>query len=96
MLRKALSDAERLGVLSRNPAAIARPPVPERKEQRTWSSDDLRDFFAHVAEDRLFAVYVLLATTGLRRGEALGLRWSDVDLDGRELSRRPDLHHGQR
>ncbi len=52
VLRKALSDAERLGLIQRNPAAIARPPVPERKEQRTWSSDDLRDFFAQVSDDR--------------------------------------------
>lgn len=85
VLRKALADAERLGLIQRNPAAIARPPVADRKEQRTWSSDDVRAFFAAVAEDRLLSLYVLLATTGMRRGEALGLRWSDVDLDAREL-----------
>lgn len=85
VIRKALSDAERLGLIPRNPAAAARPPSADRKEQRTWSSDDLRDFLDTVREDRLFAMYVLMATTGMRRGEVLGLRWRDIDLDGGEL-----------
>ena len=85
VLRKALSDAERLGLIARNPAAAARPPAAERKEQRTWSSDELREFLAAIGDDRLFALYVLMATTGMRRGEALGLRWTDLDLDAQQL-----------
>ncbi len=85
VLRKALSDAERLGLVIRNPAATARPPSDQPKEQKTWSSDELRDFLGAAAEDRLYGLYVLLATTGMRRGEALGLRWRDLDLDGAEL-----------
>ncbi len=85
VLRKALSDAERLGLILRNPAASARPPADVRKEQKTWGSDELREFLETVAADRLYALYVLLATTGMRRGEALGLRWRDLDLDGAEL-----------
>ena len=85
VLRKALADAERLGLLGRNPATVARPPIPQRQEQQTWTSEDLRTFFASIADDRLQSLYVLLATTGMRRGEALGLRWRDVDLDAREL-----------
>lgn len=85
VLRKALSDAERLGLILRNPAASARPPADVRKEQKTWSSDELREFLDAVADDRLYALYLLLATTGMRRGEALGLRWRDLDLDGAEL-----------
>jgi integrase len=46
----------------------------------TWTADQLRAFLDHTAEDRLHAAFVVLATTGMRRGEALGLRWSDVDL----------------
>ena len=43
----------------------------------------LRGFIeaSRLADDRLHALWVVLATTGMRRGEALGLRWSDVDLD---------------
>lgn len=86
VLRKALEDAERLGLVQRNAAAVARPPVAHRTEQQTWSADNLRAFFAHTADDRLYAVYVLLATTGMRRGEALGLRWADVDLELGQLA----------
>lgn len=46
VLRKALDDAERLGLVQRNAAAVARPPVAHRTEQQTWSADNLRAFFA--------------------------------------------------
>lgn len=85
VLRKALADAERLGLIMRNPGATARPPADQPVEQKTWNSDELREFLEAIAEHRLYALYVLLATTGMRRGEALGLRWSDLDLDGAEL-----------
>lgn len=85
VLRKALADAERLGIIGRNPATVARPPIPQRVERPTWTSDDLRTFFEFLADDRLLGLYVLLATTGMRRGEVLGLRWTDLDLDAREL-----------
>lgn len=52
----------------------------------TWTAEELAAFLSFVADDRLWAAYVLLATTGMRRGEVLGLRWSDLDLDGRRLS----------
>lgn len=86
VLRKALADAERLGLVSRNPASVARPPAQERSEHRTWSSEELREFFDVIADHRLRGAYVLLATTGMRRGEVLGLRWRDVDLDAGELA----------
>jgi integrase len=86
VLRKALADAERLGLVPRNVAAVAKPPVARRDPRRTWSSDEVREFFSFVKGDRLFAAYVLLATTGMRRGEVLGLRWSDLDLDAGELA----------
>lgn len=85
VLRKALADAERLELIPRNPAAVVSPPTSDRPEQSTWSAQDVQDFFAAVAEDRLKALWILLATTGMRRGEALGLRWKDLDLDNAEL-----------
>lgn len=86
VLRKALADAERLGLVPRNAAAAAKPPTVTTAEQQTWDSDQLVQFFEFMAEDRLYAAYVLAATTGMRRGEVLGLRWSDVDLDAAQLA----------
>ncbi len=86
VLHKALKDAERLGLIVRNPASSAAAPRATRPEFTSWSSDDARDFFDAIADHRMRAAYVLLVTTGMRRGEALGLRWSDVDLDGRQLA----------
>lgn len=86
VLRKALADAERLGLVPRNAAAVAHPPSAERSEHQTWTADELVGFFDHVRNDRFFVAYVLFATTGMRRGEVLGLRWPDVDLDARQLA----------
>jgi integrase len=86
VLRKALADAERLGLVTRNVASSARAPTTRRPEFATWSSDDVREFFVAVRDDRLYPSFVLLATTGMRRGEVLGLRWRDVDLDGAQLA----------
>jgi integrase len=56
-------------------------PAPVRAELSTWDAAEMRTFLASVHDDRNAPAYRLLATTGMRRGEALGLRWSDVDLD---------------
>jgi integrase len=65
---------------------VARPPSVRRVEQHTWSASELRRFLAAVAGDRLEAAFVLLATTGMRRGEVLGFRWTDVELTSRRVS----------
>lgn len=86
VLRKALADAERLGLVPRNAASAARGPTAHRPEFDTWSSDDLRAFFDATKDHRLRCAFVALATTGMRRGELLGLRWRDVDLDAAQVS----------
>jgi integrase len=85
-LRRSLADAVRFGLVPRNVAALVKAPTAERSEMATWTADEVRHFLDHVAGDRLAPVYRLIITTGMRRGEALGLRWSDVDLAGARLS----------
>jgi integrase len=80
-LRKALGDAARWGLVVRNVAELASRPKPQRTDMRTWSAAQLRAFLEHVQDDRLAAAWMLAASTGMRRGELLGLRWTDVDLD---------------
>jgi integrase len=89
ILHRAFKDAVRWGRLARNPADAADPP---RVGQRSggldaWDAPTLRAFLtaSRAASDRMHALWHLLATTGMRRGEALGLRWTDVDLDAHRL-----------
>jgi integrase len=81
VLSKALADAERWGLVGRNAARLADVPAVARPKLRVWSPEETRAFLAAVANDRLFAAWLLAATTGMRRGELLGLRWADIDLD---------------
>lgn len=88
-LHRALQDAVRWGYLVRNPATAAVKPRQRgaaSADIATWTATELGAFLQHVRGDRLFAAWQLAASTGLRRGEILGLRWSDVDLDARRLS----------
>jgi integrase len=86
---RALKDAVKWGRLARNPADAADPPRASeegRPDSLTWTPDQLRAFLEATRTSRHWAAYLLLATTGLRRGEALGLRWHDVDLDAGRVS----------
>jgi integrase len=94
MLHKALADAVDLGLLPSNPAERARPPKPNRmksSEMGCWDADQLGKFLAHIEGHRLQAAFYLAAMTGMRRGEVLGLRWDDVDLDAARLAVRHTL-----
>ena len=90
MLHRALRDAVRLGYLVRNVADVVTPPRGASPEMQVWTPEQLRAFLAHARHDRLYALWLLVVTTGMRRAELAGLRWVDVDLDAARLSpRRP-------
>jgi integrase len=57
----------------------------------TWTPEELQGFLKDIANHRLAAAYVLAASTGIRRGEVLGLRWCDVDLDLKTLAVRQTI-----
>jgi integrase len=85
-LRRALADAMRAGHIAWNPAdAATAPKAIPTKEPKAWGAEELRRFLDHVSDDRLGALWLLAASTGMRRGELLGLRWIDVDLDAARL-----------
>ena len=92
--RHALSDAVSWGVTARNVADLATPPrhrASASREMQTWSAEELSAFLSHTSQDRLSAIWVLAATTGMRRGELLGLKWKDIDFERRALSVRRSL-----
>ncbi|MGZ4179903.1 MAG: site-specific integrase [Solirubrobacteraceae bacterium] len=85
VLRRALNDAVRWGKLTRNPASAADPPSLPRSRAQSWSARELRTFLERVADDRLYPLWRLAATTGMRRGELLGLPWRCLDLESGRL-----------
>jgi integrase len=94
VLHRSCKDAVRWGRLSRNPVEAADPPRISgngRCEMKTWSAEQLGAFLIAVKDDRLHPVWHTLAMTGMRRGEALGLLWEDVDLENARLSVRRAL-----
>ena len=81
VLRQALNRALRWGLVARNAAALADAPRVARTELAPFDPEEARRFLDAVRGDRLEALYTLALAAGLRQGEALGLRWSDVELE---------------
>lgn len=92
-LHRALHDAVRWQRLHHNPADAADPPraSAERTERQVWSRDELKRFLKSAQNDDLYPLWLLYSTTGMRRGEALGLQWADIDLAAGSLSIRRSL-----
>ena len=89
VLHRACHDAVRWGRLTVNPVAGADPPKASAEHHDrlpVWTAEQLTAFLAAVAEDRLYALWRVLAATGMRRGEALGLAWEDVDMEQGSLT----------
>jgi integrase len=80
-LRSALGTAVKHRLIPFNPAVGIDLPKAPRPRVKPWEPSELGSFLDYVASDRLGALYELIAATGLRRGEAVGLRWDDVDLE---------------
>lgn len=87
LLKAALEDATDEQLIHRNPARSRsiRLPVARRKKVKVWDEDEVARFLAHVADDPQAALYRLLVATQVRIGEAVALRWSDLDLGAGRL-----------
>ena len=86
VLRNALSSAERDELVTRNVAKLVQIPTPRYKVGKGLRVPEVKRVLVEAKETRLYALYVLAATLGLRRGELLGLRWEDLDLDEATLT----------
>ncbi|MGH9137124.1 MAG: tyrosine-type recombinase/integrase [Acidimicrobiales bacterium] len=88
IIGRALREAVAWDRMSRNVAQAAQPPgaaQAKSPEMKTWDAATLARFLDLVRDDRHQPAWLFLATTGCRRGEALGLRWADVDLAARRV-----------
>ena len=91
-LQKALTQAMRDDLISRNVATGERPRSSRNREEiKALSSEQAKALLSAARDTRNEALYVVALHTGLRQGELLGLKWTDVDLTGRRLSVRRAL-----
>ncbi|MFD8289136.1 tyrosine-type recombinase/integrase [Streptomyces lavendulae] len=85
VLRTAIAAACREELVSRNVVSLAEPPKVQVREMSPWELDETLDFLAAARKDPLYPAFVLAIALGLRRGELVGLRWENVDLEKREI-----------
>jgi integrase len=91
-LQKALSQAMRDNLISRNVATGERPRSSRKREEiMAFSSEQARALLSTAKGERNEALYIVALHTGLRQGELLGLKWADLDFAGRRLSVRRAL-----
>ena len=86
-LRSALDQAVKWQLVPRNPARLVDLPKQPKQERRVLTAEEASRFLVSAREDRLHALWVVLLTTGLRPGEALGLRWEDWEGDRLRVQR---------
>jgi len=86
VLRNALQNAVREELVSRNVAKLVQVEGPSYARGKGLDPASARELLATVKDDRLYALYLLALTLGLRKGELLGLRWDAVDLEKGELA----------
>ena len=91
IMHSALAAAVDDNLIAVNPAAKAKPPTAKEAkspEMQTWDADQLRTFLDWAERERpeLYPAWLLLAMTGMRRGEALAVRWGDVDFEAGTLA----------
>jgi len=86
ILRQALQQAIRWQLLARNVADAVEPPRPVRREMTALDEADTARLLSAVQACWLWMPVLLAVTTGMRRGEILAVRWSDVDLKARTLA----------
>lgn len=90
IIKGALKDAMRLGLISRNVLDIVRPPRYEPAPKQVLTEEQARQLLKAVRGDRLEALYVLVLATGMREGELFALLWGDVDFESGSL----EVRHG--
>jgi integrase len=85
VLRRALTQAERWGLVPRNVARLVTPPRAPREEVRPLTPEQARIYIRAIEGNRLEALFQLALCLGMRQGELLGLSWRSLDLEQRTL-----------
>jgi integrase len=94
-VKTALFEAVRRGHLMQNPAKLAKPPRVEEKEIEPFTVEEAQRLLAAAKRRRNGARFAIALALGIRKGEALGLKWSRVDLEGGHLRTPRQLQRGK-
>ncbi|MHB0912080.1 MAG: tyrosine-type recombinase/integrase [Armatimonadota bacterium] len=86
ILREALQQAVKWQLIARNPCDSVEPPRPRHTEMRVFTEKQVLALLEFCRGHKYYLPILLAVTTGLRRGEILALKWSDLDLDNRTLA----------
>lgn len=86
IMNQMLTQAKSWGLVGTNIAEVVAVPKEVKKPFEVLTQEQVNHFLDVVKTDRLYPLYVVLLSTGLRRGEALGLKWENVDLENGVLS----------
>ena len=92
LVNGALKQAVRQKLILHNPAEYTERPPVRYKEVRPLDTGEVQRLLEAARDDRLYPAFLLLLTTGLRKGELLALRWQDVDLKAGTLTVRRSLY----
>jgi integrase len=95
VLSAALSRAVREELITRNVARLVELPAWEPSVVVPWSPTEALAFLQAAIDDPLYPAFVLLLLYGLRRGEVLGLRWQDIDIEAQVIHVRQQIHRSQ-
>jgi len=85
VLHCALNQALKWGLIGRNPSQSVTRPKNKHKEMKILMADQVGVFLDAAKDTKYEVVYWLAITTGMREGELLGLKWSDLDWENKRL-----------
>jgi integrase len=94
VMHHALDDAVRWGLIHRNVVDAVDAPRKSTPEMTVWAERDVERFLVAAADDEYLPLWTLALTTGMRRGELLGLKWADINFEDKMLSVRRTLGRG--
>jgi len=86
ILHDALETAVKWGLITRNIVKLVKAPKVVRKEMKVWNEQEIDTFLKHFTNPRYRTIVILALATGMRRGEILALKWSDIDWDKKQLA----------
>ncbi|MEQ6390384.1 site-specific integrase [Bacillaceae bacterium S4-13-58] len=86
ILNNAYNTAIKWELATRNPCTAIKPPKPEKYEMTTWDEFEVQHFLEFTKDDIYYIGYLLALSTGMRKGEILGVRWQDIDFNNQMLS----------